>query len=417
MLPCAGDGAAGPGAARPRPTADEVGKRTFGREQVVAALKEHFPAYSHPQLQLKKGAAVELKEALQALLQGVDPGPGQGPGAAGDGGGGGGARKAPRASDHRPVDDHEDAVATQQRASAAASAELVRQFTAGNEDMTFSVRLVLDAKAWALPKGLDSLRTIAKQLEHAQAAAAGKGLMPHKLHRAVLPCAQEPDAQKQQAMFVALQADLDKKIIAAQALKQHQTGGAEGPALRDKHAPDPVLVAMGAEGRDRALWEYYKASVRKPPAWGKRALMRFDATSYVGQLYAVLEEGLGPEATKCKQLQTAKKLRDFVVDWCEFWKNTRPPFLGVGEKKDWTYDQWEQLPMHSMQVEGLRTVPSDPWAPGDTGPAGEEGEGDDDMEGMHVGDAAGNDAEVDDNSHGCSDERAWAKEQLGVSAR
>ena len=171
---------------------------------------------------------------------------------------------------------------------------------------------------------------------------------------------------------------------------------ADGSGVRDKHAPDPVLAAMGAEGRDRALWEYYKAYARKPPGWGQRALMRFDATSYVGQLHAALVEGLGPsEVSACKQLQTAKKLRDFVVDWCHFWKNTRPPFLGVGEKKGWTYDQWEELPMHSIQVAGLRTVPIDPWARGETGPVGEEGEGDDDMEELNEGDAAGHDVKIE----------------------
>ena len=428
--------AAGSGAAPARPTADEVGKRSFGREQVVGALKAHFPSFSHQALDRKQGDATELKLRLLGLLEGGDGGlplaaAGAGCGAAskaarvaGGGGGGGAANKAARVAARPHAAEHEDAVATQQRASAAAaSAALVRAFTAGAEDMTFSVRLVLDAKAWALPKGLESLRTIARNYEQARDAVAGTGLMPHKLHRTVLPCAHEPDADKQQAMFVALKADLDHKTDAAKALRRHQTG-AEGAVARDKHAPDPVLVAMGEDGRDRALWEYYKASARKPPAWGKRALMRFDATSYVGQLHAVLVQGLGPsQVGACKQLQTARKLRDFIVDWCYFWKNTCPPFLGVGDKKDWVYDQWEELPMHSMEVEGLCTLPSDPWAPSDVGcdgaqGEGEDGEGDEDLEGLETGDGADNDVEIDDTSHNYSDERAWVRQQqLNAQAR
>jgi hypothetical protein len=53
----------------------------------------------------------------------------------------------------------------------------------------------------------------------------------------------------------------------------------------------------------------------------------------------------------CKHLQTAKKMRDFVVAWCHFWARTRPPFAGVGNQKDWTEVHWEQLPMHELVID------------------------------------------------------------------
>ena len=98
----------------PLPNADEVFKRSFGREQVVAALKEHFPSFSHKALGRKQGDATELKARLLGLVEGGDGG--LHPAAAG--GGGGAASKAARVGAPPHAAEYEDAVATQQRASA-----------------------------------------------------------------------------------------------------------------------------------------------------------------------------------------------------------------------------------------------------------------------------------------------------------
>jgi hypothetical protein len=146
--------------------------------------------------------------------------------------------------------------------------------------------------------------------------------------------------------------DLEKRLAVARAAKQSQNAGGCGSEAPDKYAPDPVLVAMGDKGRDRALWEYYKASVIKCPAFGQRTHMPFDSKSYIGQLFSAMKLGLAvDEQRRCKHLQTAKKLRDFVVAWCHFYAHTSPPFVHLGNKKDWTSVQWEQLPMHELVID------------------------------------------------------------------
>ncbi len=81
-------------------------------------------------------------------------------------------------------------------------------------------------------------------------------MLPHKLVKSVKSCVEQQDSEVQLAMFAALKAGLEKRLAEARAAKQSQNAGGCGPSLApDKHAPDPVLVAMGEEGRDRALWE------------------------------------------------------------------------------------------------------------------------------------------------------------------
>jgi len=63
--------------------------------------------------------------------------------------------------------------------------------------------------------------------------------------------------------------------------------------------------------------------------------MPFDSKSYIGQLFSAMKLGLtGDEQRGCTHLQTAKKLRNFVVAWCHFWSHTMPPFISLGNKKD-----------------------------------------------------------------------------------
>ena len=47
-----------------------------------------------------------------------------------------------------------------------------------------------------------------------------------------------------------------------------------------------VLQAMGVDGIDRALWEYYRASAAKKLVYGQRANMSYGSDSYIGQLHA-----------------------------------------------------------------------------------------------------------------------------------
>jgi hypothetical protein len=329
-----------------RPTVDQVRTRSFTREHVVDALRQFFPVFVHPAIGRKTGDAKVLQEALIALLSGKAPVDAI---AACDGQHDG-ARKTARTAAYRPAPDEESADATAARAAAAGA--FVRQFIDGDEDMTYSVRLMLDSKAAALPKSLEALRAIEKNFVQAEMAVREGCMLPHKLVKSVRPCVEQQDSEVQKAMFAALKADLEKRLAVARAAKQSQNAGGCGSEAPDKYAPDPVLVAMGDKGRDRALWEYYKASVIKCPAFGQRTHMPFDSKSYIGQLFSAMKLGLAvDEQRRCKHLQTAKKLRDFVVAWCHFYAHTSPPFVHLGNKKDWTSVQWEQLPMHELVID------------------------------------------------------------------
>lgn len=381
-----------------RPTVDQVRTRSFTREHVVDALRQFFPVFVHPAIGRKTGDAKVLQEALIALLSGKAPVDAI---AACDGQHDG-ARKTARTAAYRPAPDEESADATAARAAAAGA--FVRQFIDGDEDMTYSVRLMLDSKAAALPKSLEALRAIEKNFVQAEMAVREGCMLPHKLVKSVRPCVEQQDSEVQKAMFAALKADLEKRLAVARAAKQSQNAGGCGSEAPDKYAPDPVLVAMGDKGRDRALWEYYKASVIKCPAFGQRTHMPFDPKSYIGQLFSAMKLGLAvDEQRRCKHLQTAKKLRDFVVAWCHFYAHTRPPFVRLGNKKDWTSVQWEQLPMHELVID----AESDQGVPGQINEHDDQPE-DQEMEG---GDP---DSEADeDDGHAAGDERAFARMQLG----
>jgi hypothetical protein len=179
----------------------------------------------------------------------------------------------------------------------------------------------------------------------------------------------------------------------------------------DKHAPDPVLVTMGNEGRDRALWEYYKACVTKRRAFGQRAHMPLDSKLYIVQFFSAMKLGLAvEEQRRCKHLQTAKKLRDFVVAWCHFYAHTKVPFQGIGNKKDWNSVQWEQLPMHELVIDAESNLSDGSTAVSDGG--GEISEHDNQPEDQEM---EGGDADSDaheDSCHAAGDERAFARMPL-----
>ena len=99
-----------------------------------------------------------------------------------------------------------------------------------------------------------------------------------------------------------------------------------------------------------ALWEYYKACAAKKPVYGQRASMSYGPDSYIGQLHASLAEFLDPRVVEsAKYMHSPKALRDFVVSWCFFWQCCRPPFQNGGDRGQWIYDQWEELPMHEIE--------------------------------------------------------------------
>ncbi len=190
-----------------RPTVDQVRTRSFTREHVVDALRQFFPVFVHPAIGRKTGDAKVLQEALIALLSGKAPVDAI---AACDGQHDG-ARKTARTAAYRPAPDEESADATAARAAAAGA--FIRQFIDGDEDMTYSVRLMLDSKAAALPKSLEALRAIEKNFVQAEMAVREGCMLPHKLVKSVRPCVEQQDSEVQKAMFAA---DADTSTEASQ---------------------------------------------------------------------------------------------------------------------------------------------------------------------------------------------------------
>jgi hypothetical protein len=332
------------------PTAAQVRKQAFGRPKIVEALQLLGVDAHH------KTGAKALKAQLLQLLEG---------GPAGDGGGGGGdgmrvdsagAPLAPAAGAGNPcpapVGDSRDVSALVERMRGAHGA-----YTAN--DITFSVRSMLDQQAHSLPGAMGSLRPIDKQVETVRACLQDGVELPVKLHRTVRACLAADDPCRRDAMLAVLQLDLDVRIKALQDKQAQAKSCAKGAAGSARPGADPVLKAMGYDGLDRALWEYYKACAVKKPVWGQRAKMPYGPDSYIGQLHASLSDLLDPRVVQaCKHMHSPKALRDFVVGWCFFWQQCRPPFLNVGPRANWVRDQWEELPMHEIEdADGTRPLP------------------------------------------------------------
>ena len=95
------------------------------------------------------------------------------------------------------------------------------------------------------------------------------------------------------------------------------------------------------------------------PVYGQRAFMSYGPDSYIGQLHASLSGLLDPRVVQsAKHMHSPKALRDFVVSWCFYWQCCRPPFQRVGDRGQWSSDQWEQLPMHEIEsADGSRALP------------------------------------------------------------
>ena len=68
-------------------------------------------------------------------------------------------------------------------------------------------------------------------------------------------------------MLVVLELDLGVRITALDNKKAATKCNTDSSAAGARR-PDPVLKAMDVDGRDRALWEYYKACAAKKPVYG-----------------------------------------------------------------------------------------------------------------------------------------------------
>ena len=161
-------------------------------------------------------------------------------------------------------------------------------------------------------------------------------------------------------MLLALQVDLDTRLQRLATLHEAAKNSASAVAAEE---PDPVLSALGEDGRNRLMWEYYKAYIRNRPKYGKPVAMSYKPGSYLQQLHAILvhhfaKPGSSPEnARPLSHMKNPKALRDALCGWCVFWTQTRPPSFRYGPRADWTAEQWEALPMHSLPGEDVQRHP------------------------------------------------------------
>ena len=151
----------------PVPTVAEVRRHSFGRAKVVEALQDRFGVQVHP-----RTGARALKAQLVQLIER------QAPGSNDAAGGQCAAQQAPRTRDDGQ--------------SAAVRALVDRMGRSGGafrpEDMTFSVRSMLDDHAHTLPGTLASLQPIANALAEVNRALSCGQQLPDKMHRAIKAC-------------------------------------------------------------------------------------------------------------------------------------------------------------------------------------------------------------------------------------
>ena len=372
------------------PSVAEVRSRSFGRAKIIEAL--HLFGVSADG---RTGA-----KALKAqLVQLIESGAGVG---ASDG----------MCVDIAPVPSpgpHDASAGAAAERDNRAVRELARRMQSSGgdfkpDDITFSVRSMLDKHAHSLPGALASLRPIEKQLARVRACLQAGEEVSDSVHRTVKACLQAPDTAVRAAMLAALQLDLDVRIKALTDKESRAKSGGQSGQNDPRRGPDPVLKAMGELGLARALWEYYKACTAKRPVYGQRAHMPYDTQSYLGQLYVSLSELLDPRVVQaCKHMHSPKALRDFVVGWCFFWQRCYPPFQALGPRQHWTIDQWEDLPMHEIEGEdGLCPRPVVAPAHGDSVVEKDAGASDDE-------DEAGYQMEEDDDERGPQDTEALSE--------
>ena len=126
-------------------------------------------------------------------------------------------------------------------------------FTA--DDITFSVRTMLDENAHALPGSLAALKSIAKEIAVVREGLARSEPPPDKLHRTIKACLMASSGAARDAMLAALELDLGVRITAI-AEKKAAPKSITDSSAAGARGSDPVLKAIGVDGLDRALWEY-----------------------------------------------------------------------------------------------------------------------------------------------------------------
>lgn len=151
------------------------------------------------------------------------------------------------------------------------------------EDIMKNVRLILNGGARMLPQTKTSLNAVAKSLREVFDARKNEPAeMPSKMHRCVAECLKSEDTVMVDLQLLALQVDLDARL---QRLANLEAGAKQQGQERAGCRPDPVLLALGDDGKDRFMWEYYKAYCVKRPSYGKPVAMAHKPGSYVAQLY------------------------------------------------------------------------------------------------------------------------------------
>ena len=146
------------------------------------------------------------------------------------------------------------------------------------EDITANVRSILNGGAHALPQTKASLDKVAKSLREVRAARESGGPLPAQRHRCVEECLKSDDPVMVGLILLALQVDLDTRLQRLATLHEAAKNSASAVAAEE---PDPVLSALGEDGRNRLMWEYYKAYIRNRPKYGKPVAMSYKPGSYL----------------------------------------------------------------------------------------------------------------------------------------
>ena len=326
------------------PTVDAVMLKSFGRPKIMEAL-ELFGVRANA-----RTGAKALKEQLLQLIQDQAPCRMVGDGMVMNG-----------APAHAPA--AAAGTAPGAKPSTASEGLLARLAASGGaftaDDITFSVRTMLDENAHALPGSLAALKSIAKEIGVVREGLARSDPAPDRLHRTIKACLEASSVAARDAMLAALELDLGVRITAIADKKAAPKSHTDSDSAAGARRSDPVLKAMGEDGLDCALWEYYKACAATKRVYGERARMSFGPDSYIGQLHASLAELLDPRVVQsAKHMHSPKALRDFIVSWCFFWQCCLPPFQNGGPRGQWVCDQWEELPMHEIEsADGSRPLP------------------------------------------------------------
>ena len=119
-------------------------------------------------------------------------------------------------------------------------------------------------------------------------------------------------------MMKALGQDIDDRMNIAKERAKNAAVVAKSLSVGSvkTRLPHPVLVAMGEEGRLRAMWEYYNVWADTRPGHGKPAIFGYKEGSYVKTLFNALQEHLPPDQKAgCVAMKGVKELRDFVGAW------------------------------------------------------------------------------------------------------